>query len=59
MEDELKFYTVEEIAEGLNVSKRTLYRFIQSGQLHAVKIGQNWRISKKDFEDFIAAQEQT
>lgn len=57
--EEIKYYTVEEIAEGLNVSKRTVYRFMQSGKLHAVKIGQNWRISKQDFDNFMEEQPQT
>jgi putative molybdopterin biosynthesis protein len=46
------FYTVEEIAKMLKVSKMTIFRYIKSGKLKAVKIGQ-WRIKKEDFEKFI------
>ena len=57
--EEMQFYTLEEIAKALKVSKRTLYRFIQSGELQAVKIGQNWRVSEQDFNDFLQKQPHT
>lgn len=49
---EYKFYTVEEIAKILKVSKMTIFRYIKSGKLKAVKVGQ-WRIKKEDFDKFI------
>lgn len=46
------FYTVNEIAEILKVHQRTVFRYIKSGKLKAVKTGQ-WRIKKEDFDKFI------
>ncbi len=52
MED-FKLYTVEEIAGILKVTERTLYNYIKSGVLKAVKIGKYWRIKHTDLENFI------
>lgn len=52
MED-FKLYTVDEIASILKVTKRTLYNYIKSGVLKAVKIGKYWRIKHSDLQDFI------
>jgi len=46
-------YTVEEIAGILKVTERTLYNYIKSGVLKAVKIGKYWRIKHTDLENFI------
>jgi len=49
---EYHFYTVEEIAKILRVSKMTIFRYIKSGKLKATKIGQ-WRIKKEDLDKLI------
>ncbi len=46
-------YTIEETTQILKVTKRTIYNFISSGQLKAVKIGKYWRIKHADLQDFI------
>ncbi|MEI7498041.1 MAG: helix-turn-helix domain-containing protein [Candidatus Falkowbacteria bacterium] len=50
MEDE--FYTTTEIAKMLKVHQRTVFRYIKSGKLKAVKVG-HWIIKKKDFDKLI------
>lgn len=52
MED-LILYTVNEVKDILKVTQRTLYNYIKSGDLKAVKIGKYWRVKKSDLEDFI------
>jgi excisionase family DNA binding protein len=47
-----KLYTIQEVADILKVSKKSVYRYIKSGKLKAKKIGQ-WRIRKSDLEKFI------
>lgn len=44
------FYTCEEVAEIYMVSKYTVWRWIKSGRISAVKIGRNYRIRKEDVE---------
>jgi excisionase family DNA binding protein len=47
-----KLLRVDKVAEILDVSKKTVFRYIKSGKLKATKIGQ-WRIDGKDLNDFI------
>jgi excisionase family DNA binding protein len=46
---------VEEVAKRLDVDERTIYRYIESGELKAVKIG-GWRIAEDDLEKFIVSR---
>ncbi len=53
--NELDFYRVEELAEKLRVNKMTIYRWIKAKKLTASKIGKEYRISRKTFNEFIEA----
>ena len=50
---DFKLYTIEEISSILKVTQRTVYNFIKSGNLKAIKIGKYWRIKHTDFQDFV------
>lgn len=47
-----KLLTIEEAAEILRVSTRSIVRYIESGRLVASKIGV-WRIKESDLKDFL------
>jgi len=48
------YYTPLEIADLLKVCRTTIWRYIRSGQLKAVKLSiKNYRISKKELERFL------
>lgn len=49
----LQFFCVKHIAQDLNVSCETIYHRIDSGSLKAHKTGNEWRINRNDYEDFI------
>lgn len=49
----IKVYTLEEVAEILQLTRRTLYTYIKNGQLKAVKIGKYWRVSEETLQSFI------
>lgn len=49
------FYTIEETAELLSVSWRTVKRRIEEGKLKASKIGQQYRITKENLIAYIDA----
>ena len=53
MKQQREFYKTEELAEILQVNIMTIYRYIKSGKLKAYKIGKEYRIDKKTFEDFL------
>ena len=47
-----KLLTIEEVADILRVSNRTIVRYIESGKLKASKIGV-WRIKESDVRLFL------
>ena len=49
-----KVYTLEELTELLQVTRRTLYNYVKSGKLKAVKIGKEWRVTEAALEAFLS-----
>jgi excisionase family DNA binding protein len=47
------FVSPEDIARHLRVTRRTVYRWIEAGELRAYKAGKHWRITEQDLEDFL------
>ena len=41
---ENKFYTIDQVAEVLDIHHKTVRKFIKEGRLKANKIGKQWRI---------------
>lgn len=50
---EIKVYTLDEIADILKLTKRSLYTYVKNGKLKAVKVGKYWRVSEENFKDFL------
>ncbi len=48
------YFTIEEVAIRLRVVYLTVYRWIVSGRLKAVRAGRQYRIAKSDLHDFIS-----
>jgi len=51
-----EFLTTKEIASILKINIITVRRWIASGKLPATFLGKEFRISKKDFEQFLEAR---
>ena len=47
-----QYYTIEEVAKTLRVAYLTVYRWIQSGKLTALKAGKQYRIRRYDLDSF-------
>lgn len=47
------FLTAPEVAELLRVSKMTVYRLIQSGDIPANRIGRSLRVRERDLDAFL------
>jgi excisionase family DNA binding protein len=45
--------SVADICEYMDVSTFVVTRVLRSGELPAVKMGREWRISRVDFEDWL------
>ena len=50
---DVKVYTLNELVDILKVTKRTLYNYIDSGKLKAVKMGKSWRVSEENLNEFL------
>ena len=48
-----EFYKAEELAEALQVNIMTIYRYINAKKIKAYKIGREYRIDKREFQDFL------
>lgn len=49
--------TINEVAKRLNISRNTVVSLIKKGQIKAIKIGDQYRIPKEQFDQFITASE--
>jgi DNA (cytosine-5)-methyltransferase 1 len=49
-ENRCSFYTVDEVAEILKISRRTVLKLIYEKKIKAIKIGNRWRIPAQDFK---------
>jgi excisionase family DNA binding protein len=48
--------TLQEVAEYLKISERTLYGYAQKGLLPGIKIGSAWRFRKGDVDSWLDDQ---
>jgi len=49
---EEQYYSIEEVATMLKVTYLTVYRWIRSGKLRAIKAGKQYRIKKEELDYF-------
>ena len=52
MAKDIEVYTLKEIEELLQVTRRTIYNWIKGGKLKAFRIGKEWRVTKEALEEF-------
>ena len=53
MSDEIVWMSTQEAARRLGITTRTLYRFVDEGQLPAYKMGRVFRLKQSDVDAFI------
>lgn len=53
------YYSVQELAEQLNVTTRSIRNYLQEGKLHGTKAGGKWRFTEQDLYDFLYGVEET
>ena len=53
MAKDIDIYTLEEIMDLLNVTRRAIYNWIKDGKLKAFKAGREWRVTREALADFI------
>ncbi len=53
----MELYTVDQIAEKLQVGRDKVYSLIRTGQLRSIKIGKLRRITNQHLDEFITSLE--
>ena len=53
----MQAYTVEQVAEILQIGRDKVYALIRTGHLHSIKIGKLRRITDQHLADFVASLE--
>ena len=51
--DELKVYTLQEVADILKVSRQTIYNYVTAKRLRATKHAREHRVTEKDLKEFM------
>lgn len=49
----MRFYTAQQVAEILQVNKRSVTRWIKAAELGASRLGNRYRISEEDLRKFL------
>ena len=47
------YYTPDEVAAELRVTRRTVYEWLKLGRLHGFRAGRSWRIREEDVRVFL------
>lgn len=50
---EERYYSIDEVSKMLKVAYLTVYRWVQSKRLLALKAGKQYRIKKNDLDGFL------
>ena len=53
MSEEKKFYSIDEVASMIQVTRRAIYNYLKTGKLKATKFGKYWRVSEADLKEFL------
>lgn len=48
-----RWFSVEEIAQYLGVSKESIYRWLERGVIPANKVGKQWRFKTTEVDDWV------
>lgn len=50
------YYSIQELADLLNISRQAVLKRINNGQIKAEKVGRNFIIQKDDIKDFLSTE---
>ena len=54
--ENIKFYTIPEVADALGVTPQTIRQYIKTGRLKAKRIGRPYFITEKSIKEFLEAE---
>lgn len=47
------WYSVEQIAQHLGISKETIYRWLEKGKIPAHRVGKLWKFKPSEIDDWV------
>lgn len=50
-----RWFSVEEIAKHLGVSKETIYRWVEKGKIPSHKVGRQWKFKVSEVDDWVTS----
>jgi len=50
-------YTTKEVIKYLKISKPTFLKFVHSGKIRAIKVGNGWRVSQSELSRLVNPEE--
>ena len=56
---DIKFYSLEEVAEIFGVDYQLIYKLVRSGTMPSLKIGKLYRVSEIQLKEYVDRQSQT
>lgn len=48
-----QYLSVTDVAKHINISKMTIYRLIEAGEIPALRVGRSVRILEQDLEEYV------
>ena len=48
-----KVYTLQEVANILKVTRQTIYNNVHAGNIKAVKLGKDWRVTEEELQKIL------
>lgn len=51
--ENIKLYTLQEVADILKVSRQTIYNYVTAKKLKATKYGKEYRVTEETLQEFI------
>jgi len=54
----MRFFTIDEVAEKLRVSRATIVRLLAKGEFPGFQVGSQWRIPEDQLQEYIARGDQ-
>lgn len=53
-----KLLNMKQVEERLGVSSRTVFNFIQRGEIKGFKVGKAWRFAESEIENYLKRQQE-
>jgi len=49
----IEVYTLEEVADIVHVTRRTIYTWVKDGKIKAFKVGRQWRVKREELDKLL------